>query len=333
MNILKKVGLTALAGSLAAVSVQVSAVQSAELAVTGSATMSYISRTQTNVDTGNRFGSNSTMAFDASGDVNGYTVTWHNALTDAAGVSSHYLQVDMGDMGTLRFDQGVGGNGFASIDDMSPSAWEESWDQMANSQIVAGNQSTNTFKYTNTIAGMAINAAYDPNRSDADMGDGAVGAAGTLGSSTGFAISNSTLVDGLAFGAGMATDEQLNATTAIKDLESIGAYANYTFGPATVGYSFTETSGGASGHGMNQVGAYGVVFAINENLSVSLNEHTNTYNKAGAASVDQKSSGFAVAYTMGSASLKIQNNEQTNAGGVTTAKKRENTEISLSLAF
>jgi hypothetical protein len=329
VNILKKVGLTALAGSLAAVS----AVQSAELAVTGSATMSYMSQTQTNVDTGNRFGSNSTMAFDASGDVNGYTVTWHNALTDAAGVSSHYLQVDMGDMGTLRFDQGVGGNGFASIDDMSPTAWEESWDQMANSQIVAGNQSTNTFKYTNSIAGMDINAAYDPNRGDADQGDGTIGTVGTLGSSFGFAISNSTLLDGLTFGAGMATDEQLDATTAVKDLESIGAYANYTFGPATIGYSFTETSGGASGHAMNQVGAYGIVVAVNENMSISLNEHTNTYNKAGAASVDQDSTGIAIAYTMGSASVKIQNNEQTNAGGVTTAKKRENTEISLSLAF
>ena len=42
---------------------------------------------------------------------------------------------------------------------------------------------------------------------------------------------------------------------------------------------------------------------------------------------------MAIAYTMGSASLKIQNNETKNDAGVTTAKTKENTEISLSLAF
>ena len=74
MNKLTKIGVSALAGSLAAVSVN-----AAELTVTGSATLSYLSTDQENTTTGNRFGSNSTMAFKASGDVNGYTVTWHNA--------------------------------------------------------------------------------------------------------------------------------------------------------------------------------------------------------------------------------------------------------------
>jgi len=330
MNNFKKVGLTALAGSLAAISAH-----AAELTVTGSATFSYMSKDQQNVTTGNRFGSNSTMAFDASGDVNGYTVSWHNALTDAAGVSSHTLTVDMGEMGAIMFDQGAGGNGFGSIDDKSPTAWEESWDQSATAgHTIAGNQSTNTFKYTNTIMGIAINAAYDPALNDADQGDGTTGTIGVTGSSTGVALSNSTLVDGLDFGVGMAKDTNDNAGTLIKDLESIGAYANYTFGPATVGYSMTETSGGISGHGMNQVAAYGVVFAVNENLSISWNEHTNTYAKSGGdANVDQESTGMAIAYTMGSASLKIQNNETKNDAGVTTAKTVDNTEISLGLAF
>ena len=123
MNKLTKIGVSALAGSLAAVSVN-----AAELAVTGSATLSYMSTDQENLTTGNRFGSNSTMGFTASGDVNGFTVTLMNAISDTAGVSSHYLQVDMGDMCVLKFDQGVGGNGFASIDDKSHTDWEESGD-------------------------------------------------------------------------------------------------------------------------------------------------------------------------------------------------------------
>jgi outer membrane protein OmpU len=330
MNKLTKIGVSALAGSLAAVSVN-----AAELTVAGSATLSYLSTDQENVETGNRFGSNSTMSFKASGDVNGYTVSLHNAISDTAGVSSHFLSIDMGDMGTLTFDQGVGGNGFASIDDMSPTAWEESWDQSATAgHTIAGNQSTNTFKYTNTIMGIAINAAYDPATGDADQGDGGAGAAGVTGSSHGIALSNSTLIDGLAIGAGFGADDNNASTTLVKDLESIGAYANYTFGPMTAGYTFTETTGGASGHGANIVNAYGVVFAVNENLSISYNEHSNTYAKSGGdAEVDQDSTGMAIAYTMGSASIKIQNNETKNDGGVTTAKTKENTEISLSLAF
>ena len=329
MNKLKKVGLTALAGSLAAVSVH-----AAELTVTGSATLSYLSHDQENLSTGNRFGSNSAMGFNASGDVNGYTVSWMNTLSDLAGVSSHSLTVDMGEMGSIMFDQGVGGNGVASIDDKSPTAWEESWDQMANSHTIAGNQSTNTFRYENTVMGIGINAAYDPTTGDSDQGDGIIGVAGSTGSSTSIALSNTTLIDGLDFGAGWGQDDSHVATTLVKDLETVAAYANYTFGPMTAGYSWSETSGGISGHGMNQVGAYGVVFAVNENLSISYNEHTNTYSKAGgAADVDQDSTGMAIAYTMGGASVKIQNNEQKNAGGLTTAKTRENTEISLSLAF
>ena len=132
MNKLTKIGVSALAGSLAAVSVN-----AAELTVAGSATLSYMSTDQENVETGNRFGSNSTMAFTASGDVNGYTVTLMNAISDTAGVSSHYVSVDMGDMGTITFDQGVGGNGFGSIDDTSPTAWEESWDATATAARVA----------------------------------------------------------------------------------------------------------------------------------------------------------------------------------------------------
>jgi outer membrane protein OmpU len=329
MNKLKKVGLSALAGSLAAVSVN-----AAELAVTGAATLSYLSHDQENLETGNRFGSNSAIGFNASGDVNGYTVSWLNTMSDTGTSSSHSLTVDMGDLGSIRFDQGVGGNGFGSIDDMSPTAWEESWDQMANSHIIAGNQSTNTFKYSNTIMGFAINAAYDPTLGDTDQGDGVIGAAGGTGSSMGVAISTTSLIDGLDIGLGFGQDDSDLATSSVKDLESIGAYANYTFGPATVGYTFTETSGGAAGHAMNQVGAYGISVAVNENLSISYNEHTNTYSKAGsAADVDQDSTGIAIAYTMGGASIKIQNNEQKNAGGVTTAKTRENTEISLGLAF
>ena len=42
-------------------------------------------------------------------------------------MSSARLSIDMGDMGTLAFDQGSG-SGLATIDDKTPTAAEEIWD-------------------------------------------------------------------------------------------------------------------------------------------------------------------------------------------------------------
>ena len=73
--------------------------------------------------------------------------------------------------------------------------------------------------------------------------------------------------------------------------------------------------------------------AVNDNLSISYNEHNMTYKKnGGSADVEQESTGIALAYTMGGATLAIQNNTQDNTGG-TSGSNDEITEISLSMAF
>ena len=58
-----------------------------------------------------------------------------------------------------------------------------------------------------------------------------------------------------------------------------------------------------------------------------------TYKKSGAGpDVEQESTGIAIAYTMGGATLAIQNNSMDNVTG-TAGTNDEITEISLSLAF
>ena len=49
----------------------------------------------------------------------------------------------MGDNGSIKFDQGVGGNGAGAYDDKTPTAWEESWDGMTGAPAVAGGGSSN----------------------------------------------------------------------------------------------------------------------------------------------------------------------------------------------
>ena len=90
----------------------------------------------------------------------------------------------------------------------------------------------------------------------------------------------------------------------------------------------------ATNTGGREVEAYGIAFAVNDNLSISYNEHNMTYKKKNSdgADVEQESTGIAIAYTMGGATLAIQNNSMDNVTG-TAGTNDEITEISLSLAF
>ena len=198
---------------------------------------------------------------------------------------------------------------------------------------VTGSQ--NVFAYSNTVAGFGISAAWDTEIDDSRTADGVTGAAGTSidGSNTSFAITNATLVDGLDFGVGYSETDVKDGTTTSTDIETVLGYANYTVGPVTLGYTQGETSGGSKGSDMHQMEAYGIVFAVNENLSVSYNNHEVTYAKT-AGNVDQSTDtdGIAVAYSMGGASIKVQNN--TSDGSSTASTYQEDrTEVNLSLAF
>ena len=195
MNNFKKIGVSALAGSLVAV-----AANAGELSVSGSANLTYTNEdiaptaSQSN-STGNPFGSASDVTFNGSGDVNGMTVSFF-AQIDAGGATyaSNSFSVDMGDMGKIKFDQGVGGNGVESIDDKSPTAWEESWDGIAAGDGLTTTGSQNVFTYTNTIAGFGVNIAHDTEIDDARTADGVTSSNATTavdGSNTSFAITNS----------------------------------------------------------------------------------------------------------------------------------------------
>ena len=337
MNNLKKIGVSALAGSLVAV-----AANAGELSVSGSANLTYTNEDLSNSastpsnSTGNPFGSASDVSFSGSGDVNGMTVSFFAAIDAGGGAyASNSFSVDMGDMGKIRFDQGVGGNGAAAIDDKSPTAWEESWDGITTTHGMTVTGSQNVFEYENTFAGFGIALAWDTEIDDSRTADGAMGALGTNmdGSNTSFAITNSSLVDGLDFGVGQSTTDVKDGKSTSTDIDTIIGYANYTVGPVTIGYTQGETSGGVQGHDMHQMEAYGIVFAVNENLSVSFNNHETTYAKtSGNTDITSEKDGIAIAYSMGGASVKVQQNNSDGSTSSSTVSE-DRTEVNLSLAF
>src|SRR6056300_1265096 len=103
MTDIKKIGLTALAGSLAVTAYA----QAGELSVSGTARMEYQSTQDTVTTNTDSFGDNSTLTFSGSGELdNGFVVSYMQAVTgDTKAITTESTSLDMGDMGVLSVGQ------------------------------------------------------------------------------------------------------------------------------------------------------------------------------------------------------------------------------------
>ena len=301
MNNLKKVGLTALAGALVSVSAN-----AADLSVTGGASLSFAGEEKTTK--GNGWSMNNGVTFSASVEQdNGWTITATQILNDDDVASDRVfdtrsLGIDMGDTGTVTF-YGTGGSGAVSaIDDTTPTAGEESWDDVTGADSVPGGPTgNNMFHYTNSslMDGLAITASYTPS-------DGTT----EIESSSDFAVKY-TGIDGLTIGAGAGEDNG-EATTVV---DSDVVYATYTFDAFSVGYSASENDSTAT-NADKEMTAIGVSYAVSEDMSISYNISEIEYENATLS--DQEATGISVSYTMGSLSLKANHNTVDNIAGAAT---------------
>ena len=332
MNNINKIGLTALAGSLVAISAQ-----AAEMTVSGATMLTYTSADGTEV-TGNPFGMKTNLAFAASGEVNGYTVSYLQVSKDQfAGMSTARLSVDMGDMGTLAFDQGSG-SGLSTIDDKTPTAAEEIWDGIdavtgvGARGLVGAAGSSGVFNYINTFGGVTFNGAARKG-SGTNNADGGKSGAGESAWDFALTTDGSMLgVDGLAIGLGYGEAENgSQATTSYGDAEHMTAFANYSVGPVTFGYQEAYIEANVNGTDDEHTKAWGLAFNVNENLSISYGERDVVFTD-NAGDVTEKGDGIAVAYTMGSMKIAGNRNSVSDNDG-TAGSNDEMTEIAVSFAF
>jgi outer membrane protein OmpU len=328
----RKIGISALAGSLAMFSVN------ADIGISGSSELTYTSGSGSfgvNSVNGNPFGMSHDVNITGSGEMdNGFTysVNTNFAGQDMAPDSSIF-KLDMGDLGTLGFDQGSGAFGISTLENKVPTAYEEAdhgVGTLGHGIDAVGN--TNVIGYSNTMGGVGISLQYNPDIStQAVQGTqaGATSADGKTGTNWNGAVTAAVPgVDGLTLAVGYSdTDNELDVT----DNTEVTAALNYTMGSVSVGYqqSSVNNNGGSTGA---EVTAYGIAFNLNENLSISYSVNENEKTNAGAAHVTEESSGIQAAYTMGSASIRLAVNEADNVGG-TAGNTNENTELSLALAF
>ena len=337
MNNLKKIGLSALAGSLVAVSAN-----AGELAVSGNAEFTYTNNDGStgsgNNVTGNPWGANNNIAFTGSGDVGMGELTVVRVINDGGTAqSTSYATLNMGDMGTVSFDS-VGGAlvGSAANDDILPTAYEEIWTGTSSS-YVSGAKSNNTLGYANTIGPVSFSAGYQKDGAAASQGESSASGGGVTGSTSSYYASvdmGQFGIDGLTIGAGASESTQNSSATTDADTKYVNGNINYNIGNVSLGYRQSDKNDGTAATASSSTSAYAIAFNVNENFAVSYGEQTTEQDNISATtnSDDEEVTGINASYTMGAASVRILNSVSDN-DGFTAAEEKEHTEISLVLSF
>jgi outer membrane protein OmpU len=332
MTNLKKIGLSALAGSLVAFSAQ-----AGSLDVSGGAKFTYTGDTgaQDAEADGNRFGMQHLMSFTGGGELdNGHTIALYHGMTSNGGKSSSSLTYDMGAMGALTYNQDSGDLGIGKIDDIMPTADEEVWNGLSavadsGATAVAPNgrvDSSNTgFNYAYTMGTTSINVGYGVKGQTNSNDDGANSGAGAVESATSIGVSM-TPIDGLRIVAGTGEKGATDSTS--NDHTTYGFTYATSFG-LTVGAQQSEIDFAAAGTKDLETDMYGVSFAVNDDLSISYGSQETT---ADGDSDKQKVTGVSVGYSMGSMTIKAHQNKGENIAQVADIES-EHTEVAISFAF
>lgn len=325
MNI-KKVGLTALAASLAATSAY-----AGELSLSGGAKLSYVTNggNMAVTDVASGFAMDQEITATGSAELdNGFIVSvTHGLATGGSGSDSSTLTLNMGDLGTLSYDDTDGHAGLASLEDKMPKAYEEANDGLGGN--MAKQQSGQGFGYKNTIAGATVSLGWSDgigaktNRTDGGQ-DTTVA---STNSSSSIAVSYDLADIGLSVFGGVGTEGQADG----KELDHTTMGAVYAFGPVKIGYQINDeddTDSTKSDTDM-ETEIYSISFLVNDSLSISYGEH-NT-DKAGST-VDQEIESIQASYSMGGMTLNIKDSKVTGLNNVTN-QNLDTTEILLTFAF
>ena len=332
MNKLKKIGLTALAGSLVATSVF-----AGEMAVTGNASVTFAG--QDKASSGNGWTMSDEITFAGSGELdNGFTLSVSMQLDNNAAAATgnnmdnRSLALDMAEAGKITFYGHGADSALSAVDDVMPRAGgNEAWDTLsapngtAKFGSIGGHSVNNMMHYSNSaiIEGVSFNASYAPGESSSTVAGGDAGIEGT----TSFAVAY-TGVEGLTLGYAM--DENGALGTGAIDYDTM--YIKYAMGAVTVGYQKSEMDGSLTSLANDdEFQAYGISYAVSEDLSVSYEQ--SKYDD-GVQTTDQENTLFGASYTMGSMSLSMSMVSMDNVGGSTDADNdTSGYEVGLSFAF
>ena len=310
MNKFKKIGLTALAGSLVATSAFAGG-----LSATGAASIGVANITGTADDSaGKNWSMANSVTLAGSGELdNGMTVSVSfeldagvDAGTGTGPFDSHSVSVSSDAMGTLKFS-GHGGSSAQSAIDTTAAGdiWNNTLGITAVSAAAAGNDSL-YYTLPEVMDGLAITASMSPGR-----------AAQETHTSYGLVY---TGYDGLTLKYGSGDS---GAPTA--EIESTTMMASYALGSLTASVSQTEAD--KTGADNETIDSFQIAYTVTDDISVTYGNET--IDLTGNA-VDEEVEAIGVSYTSGGMTISANQYEAKGAGNTASAKTDK---WSLSAAF
>jgi len=340
MNNFKKVGLTALAGSLCMVSAN-----AIEYTMSGGMLTTFTTEDAPSAvaNSGKGIGVATDLAFNASGELdNGFTVGYMMAVdTDGAlSNTSSQMTVGMGSLGTLQLNNKFGSKA-NGIDDISPVAYNETWDGLSSANPSFFGSSTTAGSLDYRIApqeymGVTINASYtyDPAAGQAGATKGGITASQT---GSGDAVTlQLTHESGVEIGGGTESVDSNSGLTNAQGLDRATAYIKYSVGGLVVSYQEAYedafTSAAVDTGADQEAEFFGAAYTMGDmTVSYGTSELTSSAI-SDTAETTQELTSIQAAYVMGAMTISAAISDTDNLGGTAGAKYEENT-LAVSFAF
>ena len=341
MKNITKVGLSALAGSLVMVSAN-----AVDYSLSGGLQTVYSTQdSPTSAETANGKGltTQTDLSFNASGELdNGFTVSSYMFFDTGGNVSntSAQITVGMGSLGTLQINNRYGSKANA-IDDVTPHAYNETWDGLApaamNHSSFGSRTMHGSLDYripTQELMGVTVNASItmDPNANDSGGQKGGVGTTSVSGTAYTLQLAHES---GLEIGGGIESIEDDAGVLLASGTEAATGYIKYSAGGLTAAYqeTYTNTRHGTAIEGADvEESMYGVAFTSGD-VTVSYAEGSKQTKGVSdtAVGVEKESESLQVAYTMGAMTIAAAMSEST--GEVAATDKYEENTLSINFAF
>jgi len=123
---------------------------------------------------------------------------------------------------------------------------------------------------------------------------------------------------------------QIEQVSGIGDREEQTWGATYAISSVTVGYQESEIDNPGATGTFYENDAYGISFAVNDDLSISYANQKSKTNNSGSADIQAQS--VQLSYSVGGASIKLAENDVDNANYV-SGTNREGRTVAVTLAF
>ena len=318
MNKFKKIGLSALAGSLVATSASAGA-----MSVAGSASLALEHINGGGANTGKSFSMGNQLTFTGGGELdNGLNVSLSFVLdqgdegTSGASTSpfdSHSLTVSSDSLGSLVFSGEGGSSATSAIDGTAAGDVWDNFDGTGDVTPTGVGTGDDMMMYTlpAIMDGVSANVSYV---------NGTTGADSAIGWSLTY-----TGIEGLSASYGVGEDTSVGNVG-----EGTAFKATYAYGPVTVGYSMYEFDT-ATASADNETTSYAITYTVNDELSVTWAseeiDETGDVEKVETSSV-------RASYVMGGMTITAAMEQADNLDGSATATKdRERWALGASFAF